>query len=390
VEAGKTATIAMQPPESPAQGLVRRVIDQVGFGVRAGNLVELSERIGSVAAPSISTVLELARSATKHKQEWQGAGERLRNVLESPLESAPDTAASRGASGESFQVMVAVELMSLPSEEAAEEARALGQTLLDSQDKVDSYLKSLLWQLWPMDAKPEEGRPLQPSASPGVSTATTPTKPGPYWFRIDSKDRRRNVCFALTILTGQDLNLILHQQDCGRIFVSQFMEHDGPNRDVDPLKTRRLDMAQRFLMGGELGQASSTLEPLLVDPHDLDPIAGSLGGHLLVKQGQIDRAGALGERLIELHPTLPDGYVLRALALSTKGRESDAEAAYRKALDLGFPLVAENTLRLASGASRARIAHPRVELLNRVVERLHPGLLWTAWIADPDWPEGAA
>ena len=59
VEAGKTATIAMQPPESPAQGLVRRVIDQVGFGVRVGNLVELSERIGSVAAPSISTVLEL-------------------------------------------------------------------------------------------------------------------------------------------------------------------------------------------------------------------------------------------------------------------------------------------------------------------------------------------
>ena len=59
------------------------------------------------------------------------------------------------------------------------------------------------------------------------------------------------------------------------------MEHDGPNRDVDPLKMRRLDMAQRFLMGGELGQASSTLEPLLVDPHDLDPIAGSLGGHLL-------------------------------------------------------------------------------------------------------------
>ena len=286
--------------------------------------------------------------------------------------------------------MVAVELMSLPSEEAAEEARALEQTLLDSQDKVDSYLKSLLWQLWPMDAKPEEGRPLQPSATPGVATATTPTKPGPYWFRIDSKDRRRNVCFALTILTGQDLNLILHQQDCGRIFVFQFMEHDGPNREVDPLKTRRLDMAQRFLMGGELGQGSSTLEPLLVDPHGLDPIAGSLGGHLLVKQGQIDRAGALGERLIELHPTLPDGHVLRVLALSTKGRESDAEAAYRKALDLGFPLVAENTLRLASGASRARIAHPRVELLNRVVERLHPGLLWTAWIADPDWPEGAA
>ena len=206
--------------------------------------------------------------------------------------------------------MVAVELMSLPSEEAAEEARALEQTLLDSQDKVDSYLKSLLWQLWPMDAKPEEGRPLQPSATPGVATATTPTKPGPYWFRIDSKDRRRNVCFALTILTGQDLNLILHQQDCGRIFVFQFMEHDGPNREVDPLKTRRLDMAQRFLMGGELGQGSSTLEPLLVDPHGLDPIAGSLGGHLLVKQGQIDRAGALGERLIELHPTLPDGHVL--------------------------------------------------------------------------------
>ena len=129
-----------------------------------------------------------------------------------------------------------------------------------------------------------------------------------------------------------------------------------------------------------------------MDPHDLDPIAGSLGGHLLVKQGQIDRAGALGERLIGApHPTLPDGHVLRASPCRPRaGRATPKRHIARRELDLGFPLVAENTLRLASGASRARIAHTRVELLNRVVERLHPGLLWTAWIADPDWPEGAA
>ncbi|MDR3620686.1 MAG: caspase family protein [Paludisphaera borealis] len=389
VEKGKSTTITIQPPETAVGGLIRRVIDRVGFDVNKDGVVDLSARVKSVAAPAISTVLELSRCATKYNQKWRDAGNRLRDVLNPSSQRDTTTHGHEARSGEDFQVMIAAEVMPRPLEETLEKLRALGQILLVSQDEVDFYLRQLRWQLWPMDAAPEESRPLEPSATPGVAMAATPTTPGSYWFRVDSKDRRRNVCFALTILPGYDLNLIFHQVESGRIFVSQFMEDDRPGQDANPLKTRRLDMAQRFLMRGDLGQGSSTLEALLDDADELNPIAGSLGGHVLVKQGRIDRAGAIGERLVQLHPTLPDGYVLSALDLSTKGRERESEEAYRKAMDLGFPVVAENTMRLGFGVAQMRIEHPRAELLNRVVERLHPGLLWTAWMADPDWPKRA-
>jgi hypothetical protein len=228
----------------------------------------------------------------------------------------------------------------------------------------------------PLDGPPAPPRRADPTGVPGVGTVAAPADPGPYLVRVRSPDGESGI-FSVTVLPGRTTQLVCHRDAGGRTRVVQFLS--GPA--AAPNDLRRLETAQQFLARGDVRFALAAVEPLLA-PGGLDPVAGCLGGHVLIRQRQADRLRALAAAMADRFPGLPDSHVLAARGHEFAGRPAEAAAAYRVALDRGLPAFADHLRRLA----RAGIDHPRADRLRRAADALFPGLLWSGWPDDPAPP----
>jgi hypothetical protein len=369
LDADRGIELSLSAPPSPVSGLLRDLIDHAKFHVGHDNLVELSERVGAVVAPALSTVLALASNATTQAASWGQSGHRLRAIGLDVFHKQPH--ANQPISS-TFEVLLAVE---------TEPGRADGAPVGASQ--VSKYLTDLELRLWPLGGTRGPAAHPQLSAAPGVATFSVPTNPGVYWFEIRATSGL-SATFAVTVLEGRTTQLIFHQGADNQIQVSQFLPTSQPGNEADPTLLRQLDMAERFLLGSQLTPALATLEPLLEAPQ-LDPIAGCLGGYLLLRQRQLDRLAGLVTQMIKHYPGLSDAHVLRAVHRAAAGEGAAANAAARDALDCGLPFFAPCLEALAGLTPQSAQAHPRAELLKRIALRLVPGLLWTAWRPEEGW-----
>ena len=92
-----------------------------------------------------------------------------------------------------------------------------------------------------------------------------------------------------------------------------------------------LAMMQRRL--GDLRSAIATLDALArrgaADPRSLVMLAS-----LLTESGDLDRAAAIADAVIAAHPDFVDAYNARGVAAMRRGRHDEAQAAFRKMLEL--------------------------------------------------------
>jgi hypothetical protein len=180
------------------------------------------------------------------------------------------------------------------------------------------------------------------------------------------------------MLRGRLTELVFYQDVTAQVRVFQYLPALFTGEDPDPKSIRQLDLLQRFFLSGQLDRAEEYIDDLVAAKF-VEPIAGCLGIHLLLRSKQLDRVEIATSNLLRLCPDLSDSHVLRASYDLAQGRETEAERGFRRALDCGLPIVAPNVDRLAEGIRRFAINAPLGALLD-TVRRHRVGVLWTAWI----------
>ncbi|MDJ0869998.1 MAG: tetratricopeptide repeat protein [Myxococcota bacterium] len=148
-----------------------------------------------------------------------------------------------------------------------------------------------------------------------------------YWelqetVRLDPANNDARLAYGQFLLLGRDeeLDQALEQGDA--VIASepdQWEAHILRGRALEGLK--RLDEAQQaYERGAELDPENADLVRLLANFH--------------VRKGSRDAAGPLYVKLTEMAPTAPSYFALGSFLAQDRERDSEAEAAYRKALEV--------------------------------------------------------
>src|SRR5205823_4896495 len=190
------------------------------------------------------------------------------------------------------------------------------------------------------------------------------------------------VVLQLAMLTGRITMLVLHFDAGRRARIFQYLPSLRASESTDPRTVRRLELVQRFYLKGRLDYAYETAKDLLQGKWE-EPIAGCLGGYILLRQGKGRELGGPASNMTIFYPQLSDGFVLQGAAAESTGHGT-AEP-FVAALNCGFPIFADGLLRLNQAVQRYHIEHPLVALLTQIVKNRAPGMLWSAWL-----PEGLA
>lgn len=386
---GSNPQVTLDAPETPPAGLVRYLSEAVGFVKRneSGSVLDLAEYLPQVTTPAVSTILALAGDATDREDRLRGAGKRLRKIGLTPF--APGIRSG-------FRLVAAIDFDDDPD---ATRAGREGFTRVQAR----ALLEGLRLRLSPLDGPP--GDRVRPGRAnwEGIAQFSRPLEPGPYWLSVqtpsglegDPAARAIEGDFAVTVLDGRVTELILHREVSGRVRVAQFMPSLDPQEQLDPDAIRRLDLLQRFVLDGRLGEATTVALDLLAHG-PADPVAGCLGGYLLMRDPRPDATADVAPVMRARFPGLSDSHVLlghyftamfdqdggRGSAAATHWRD-EAVASFRRALDLGLPILAPFLDRLRDGVRRFRIDHRRAGLVARVAGDRIPDSLWTAWVPPP-------
>ncbi|MBV9282901.1 MAG: caspase family protein, partial [Chloroflexi bacterium] len=257
---GQNEELELVGPALPESRLERDVIASADFTVHADNTLEVSEEVGPITSPHLSTILTLAGSAATSRRF---NGPRLRTLgVSSLVETFP--AALSG-----LQVLFAIDTVS-PGDAAA-------------------YLASVKVRMW------DQAEPVpvvfdmpRPSHLAGLGEVLRPVAPGSYWLGLELPERQP-VVFAVTVLPHR-LTLLVMQRDVnGQMRIFQYLPDLG---DLDgssyPTSMRHLELLERSYTSGQLDYTYESARDLLYGKW-ADPLAGCLGGYLLLRLGQPER-----------------------------------------------------------------------------------------------------
>jgi uncharacterized caspase-like protein len=377
LSAGERQTVPLEPPAASGSPRLAELSRAAGFTRTAGTL-EVSRGAGmtSAAWARLSTVLSAAATAQLFPSDSPEAA-RVRSLGLSALRSAMEAGAGS-----------AIQLLS-------------GDEYVSSAGSGEDYTASLRLACWPLDHTPAAAEEA-PRRLPGfafIAEHCWALSPGCYWVALRDADSR--VLVPVTVYPERVTNFICTRNE--RRKVSVFVSAPagwGPPAEVMQSE-RSLEMAQRYLMTGLVSDASLVAGADEPDPDRLlrdkwtDPVAGLLGAYLMLRGAESDpdigsrRFTTLqraAQNLAASFGASPDSYVLAAEMRLRAGQDESAKAAVRQALNLGIPVFDEGLLRLLRLVRNLNIAHPRAALLDRIVRRRIPGMIWTVCSPEGDTP----
>lgn len=374
--AGEVERKELRAPDPPHTRLFEEIVSTANFLIQGDKTLDVSEAVGPIASAQLSTILALALTACNHNDSW---GARLKSLgLKSFREATSDDADC------GLQLVAGIEA--------------------DGDAEASELLAGARLRLWPF------GRPVPeaadaPSPLPsvaGVAQYAEAATPGPHWLSIEMPGQRP-VVFALTLLPGRLTLLVAHLDAAGDARVFQYESESEPARFATPMQVRRLEIIERFYLSGRLEHAYDIAGEAMREETQ-DPLLLCLRGYLALKLDHPEEAAAAGRRLVELHETLSDGYVILGEVMAANGNEEGAVEAYRRAFLSGLPVFAEGLTRLhnaaglranstlvsSGGLLQFSIFATGKRILDRVVARQVGGLLWTALsLSDDELRPGA-
>lgn len=241
-------------------------------------------------------------------------------------------------------------------------------------------LRGLSVRQWESGAVvPEESTRLE--AKSGVAGFVARVeKPGGRWLAIERDGAA--VVIALPVLAGR-LATVIAQVEPGQLKLYQHHPAIGGGPSATARAVRRAEHLQRMILGGRLDAAQALATELAKSARE-DPFAGCLAGYALLRFGIDDRerAALLAtaiDAVIEVAPTLSDGYVLRAQYEAAAGNTDAAAQAFADAVNVGVPAFGEGLTRLIEGLRATSFLHPRGALIRHVFQRHARGTMWSAF-----------
>ncbi len=368
---GETETISLDAPSLPNYGLFKEFVERTDFRTSDGaNTLYLSDAVGAIATPQLTTMLALAGSNTTH--QYGGGAEGLRLGLPSFHE--------------------------LTSPNARCGLRIICADEATHVEGATDYLSQVSLRYWKQAAdaetaaRAERTRLLMSPELTGIGDFADEIEPGGYVLELDVPERPP-VYFSVAVLPDRLTLVVLHRRADGGIRILSFCPStQPPPPEETPLevatKLRRLELLQRFYLADRVNERHALRNAIeLLHGKWIDPLAGCLGGYTMLKLGQGHQLGEAVANMKRLYNELPDTHILAAeyqLSLETEDGVARARSSYVTALELGLPVFAEGLLRLASNIERFAISHPRVVDALRVFRSRARHLLWTAWTAQEE------
>jgi Caspase domain len=226
-----------------------------------------------------------------------------------------------------------------------------------------------------------------------VSLYTHSGDPGPYVLSF--RGLGDSIEFALTLVEGHTCDLVFQQGPDGRVRIAQFATkrhaQEWPAADLEKLQERsdrdRLQRVQDALQtsNGRLNLQLALAELEHIASTDFAAVAILLTSYLRSVESDNEKLAEAASNLAMKYPAVPDGHVAmaRCLDAGSRPRRDDAAEQYRRALNLGLPMLQHFLEALWVGARRHDIKHERFLLLEEAARWRIPGLLWSAW-SPPD------
>lgn len=367
---GVGVLVSLKAPP-PSAGLLQRLALEAGFYQAPDNTIEPSEAVGAAASLKLSTVLALAAGAGIEVDSSYGS--KLRSIGLPRFQNLSEPGAKQGV-----QVVFGDELA-----EVAEEAGWGEQELC----------------CWPMDEETAVRSPRRKEASPwaGITTAVVTTRVGPHWLSLGSRNGI-DLLVPVAVLPGFVTLVIMTRDIDGSTDLHQYMSwlpefgtvptHVIPGKLIDPDPSlnwrgarfgaiRRIELMQRYVASGRVTPTLADVNQLLWDKWQ-DPIAGCLGGYLLIRMGMHADLQIPARNLTTHFSGLPDSHVLMGAWHEALGEENAAIAAYLAALNNGVPLFRDGLMLLRAAINRFGLTHWRAPLLADLIERVPSGVLWSS------------
>lgn len=360
---GEEETVSLDAPSLPNYGLFKEFVERTDFRASdLDNTLHITDEVGAIATPQLTTMLALAGSVVAHQY---GDAAQARMGLPS------------------FQ-----ELTSPHAESGLRVICADEATHVEGAGDYLSQVSVRFWKQGPEEAaRPAAERLITSQDLVGVGDFAREVEPGGYILELNVPERPP-VLFSVAVLPFRLTLVVLHRKAGGGIRILSFCPSTlPPTPDETPrdiaTKLRRLELLQRFYLADRMHESHALRNAIeLLHAKWIDPLAGCLGGYMMLKLGLGLELEEAVNNMKRRYGVLPDSHVLTAefhLSLGRAGGETEARRSYAAALDLGLPVFAEGLLRLASGIERLGINHPRAEVVSRVFASRARNLLWTAW-----------
>jgi hypothetical protein len=356
--AGESETIVLDAPMPSESPLFEEIISRTRISVDSDdNSIHISEYIGSIAAPQLTTLLALTGSAVSQSYGW---ADKSRDLGLNSFQEATHSPEPNG-----INVIFA--------DEAA------------ADDNVDR-LSDIKLRFGRQNETASEAFSLSASTRlRGLASFAKTAMPGAYFLSIEVPGRPPAV-FSLAVFSGRVTLLVLQQLIDGSIRVVGF----APAIKIEPavkfqkdnaLDLRRFELLQRYYLSERINDSHAYENAVeLLDAKWLDPFAGCLGGYIMLRLNKPDRLSIAAHNMINLYGELSDSHILMADYIKSQSA-SDAEIkqAYTTAINLGIPVFAEGLEKLKRAVDDYGINHPNASLVNKVFENRAFGTIWNIW-----------
>jgi len=351
VEPGDREPVELEAPNSPLSHTIAEIVEKSGVEVAPGGGLEVSEVIGEVAAPEISTMLTLAGAFGIW--QTQVGGSRLTSLGVAPM----------------------TERLPCPPESAV---YLLGGISGERAQATNEALASVAVRLWPAQSPvPEHELRLERfSDVAGLGLLTAAGEPGLWWLSIELPDASP-VVWPIALVSGRLSMLVLESAVGGTLKLLQYLPPLASDRPPDPRLLRRLEALQRFELSDRPFDGKALVMQL--DDPGSDLVGACLHAYVLGRLGTTDELKHATDELLAVWPSSSDAQVLRAEVEARNGQIEKSTEALERALDAGLPLIGEGLDRLVGGILRYQLDHPHAALASRVWDGYVNGSLWTAW-----------
>jgi hypothetical protein len=344
----------LRSPTADSPGM-QWAVARGGFNIGSDGSLMPSESIGVAENLKLSTLLALAAGA--RIEDDRGPGSKLRQI---PLPGFHDLAPGANCG---IQVVLG-----------------------------DERMQPGLWPnatvgCWPIDSAPFAVWQTPLSGAEVRSAALTPNR-GPYWLKIDL-DLQSSIVLPVLVSSDRLTLLVITRESDLSVEMHQYQlpSLPGPPADYrarDPFFSgsqfaalRRIELMQRATAHGRVSPLLPDIELLLQDKW-LDPLAGCLGGFLLLRMGRAADLDVATYNLTTFFGDIPDTWVLRGEFLRFVGRVDEAKDAYRRALDAGIPLYRDGLELLNTAIGAYALAYPRNDVVREAFAVIPRGSLWAA------------
>jgi hypothetical protein len=355
LEPGEHERVTLGAPDEKRSAVVQEVIDKAELKVLPDNTVELAESVGPVVSPHLSTLLTVAGGVALRG----GRGRPQSLGLRGPGAIRAQTAA---------YVLVGIDS--------------------DATATASKFLQSLRIRLWPIGTPvPKQTIGISPvKGMDGLGELVQSSKPGPHWLSLEVPGEPPLV-LAFALLPRRLGMLVVQRDQTGLFSIFQYMPSLARDPSSDPGQLRRLELMQRCFAGGRLDLGHDNAVELLRGKW-ADPIAGCLGGYLMLKLGEAAGLGTAARNMVRTYPELSDSHLLEAEYHLARGDKRAVERSATRALEAGLPIFADGVSRLLDYAGSLALSNPNGRLAAAVLDHRVKDALWSLW-TPPHFKPGA-